>query len=135
MEMVERASLTSLRFAHRGGESDVEAEVARLRRAERAGEVDYNYVLYAGRKPRGAAADVPGSRLFLNPALRSVVAGWRLFPLTVDSRLGFENPPLDRATRTFLRRFREPVAVERLGKDDLTRAEPLVAAAFLIYVR
>ncbi|MSM40032.1 MAG: methyltransferase domain-containing protein [Geobacter sp.] len=134
MELLEGAGLTPLLFTHSKASPDVAAEVERLRRAEREGAIGHNYTLLAGKEPRGAAPSVAGSRLLLNPALQRAVSGFRLLPLRIDGRLGSANPCLDRAARRFLRRFREPVAVERLTGAELALAKRYCDALFLFCV-
>jgi SAM-dependent methyltransferase len=134
LEMTEAVGLTPLLFAHPGAVRDVAEEVLRLRNGEMAGEICHNYLLYLGKRPRGAAPVEPGARLMLNPVLQKVVAFPGLLPHRVDNRLGFANPALDNAARRFLRRFREPVAVASLSRSDLDRVMQFHDALFLVSI-
>jgi hypothetical protein len=59
----------------------------------------------------------------------------RLFPVSVDSRLGSVNPVLGRGERCFLRRFAQPVEISGMAAADLRRAEEYLRAMFLFCVR
>lgn len=131
MELLERTGLTPLLFTHHKASPDAATEVERLRRAEREGTIGHNYTLLVGKTVRGGSSWGTGSRLLLNPALQRAVSGFRLLPLRIDGRLGSANPCLDRAGRRFLRRFREPVAVELLTEAELSLAKRYCDALFL----
>lgn len=135
MEMAAKAPLEPLLFAHRGALPDIGAEVERLRKCEASGEVNWNYTLYLGKSPAGERQLAAGSRLVLNPVLRRVVSGVRIFPLTVDARLGSVNPVLSLYARRFLRRFLDPVPVAEMNREDLQTAGQYLSAMFLFCVR
>lgn len=135
MTLVSASSLTPLRFAHPGALPEIPAELERLRTAEAEDEIYFNYVLYLGKNCRGPAPVGNGSRLLLNPALRRAVSRPRLFPLSVDGRLGSVNPVLGRGERRFLRRFVRPVPVGELDAGDMVKAEPYLNGLFLFAVR
>jgi hypothetical protein len=51
------------------------------------------------------------------------------------ARLGFANPALDRAARRFLRRFRSPVSVKELSREEMATARVYLDAHFLMAFR
>lgn len=130
--LVDAAGLTPLRFAHAGALSDPEDELIRLRSLEREGALDHNFLLYLGKRGGGTACRVEDGLLVLNPVIAAALATPRIRSLTVAPRLGCPNPPLDRATRRFLRRFREPVPASSLTGPELALAEEFVRALFLL---
>ncbi|WP_041970655.1 bifunctional 2-polyprenyl-6-hydroxyphenol methylase/3-demethylubiquinol 3-O-methyltransferase UbiG [Geobacter sp. OR-1] len=135
LAMAEKAGLTPLLFAHPGAVKDVGAETERLRQEERSGGVYYNYVVYLGKRPRGTAPPEKESLLFLNPVLRRGMGMFGLRTLRIDPRLGCENPPIANAARRFLRRFRDPVAVESLSGNDVDRAMTYFDPLFIVTFR
>ncbi len=132
--LVDDAGLTPLRFAHAGALPDPEEELERLRGLEREGALDHNFLLYLGKRGGGTACHVEDGLLVLNPVIAAALATPRIRPLTVAPRLGCPNPPLDRATRRFLRRFREPVPVSSLTGPEFALAGEFVRALFLLVV-
>lgn len=134
MAMVAGSSMQPLLFAHPGALPDVEAEVARLRKAEAEGDVYFNYILYLGKNCMGGAPPVAGNRLLLNPALRSAVGVRRIVPVRIDARLGSANPVLGWGERRFLRQFVTPVEVSGLDDAEVRKAEEYLRRLFLFCV-
>ena len=126
MALVGETSLQPLLFAHHGALPDVRAEVERLRRIEREGGDEPNFVLYLGRETAGGCGLASDASLMLNPALRFYVRRWRIARDVIPPRLGRPNPELGFAQKRFLRRFLRPVRV-----SDLSPAERERALAFL----
>lgn len=127
MEAVASAGLTPLLFAHWGALGDPRAEADRVTRLEKSRGMSGNLVLYAGRDPQGECG---GGSVVLNSLLSGCVGVFG--GPVLSSRLGFDNPPLDREGRRFLRRFRTPVRWERLSPDDRLRARPYLDALLLL---
>lgn len=129
LEGVAAAGLTPLLFAHWGALADPLAEAERISRLEKSRGFSGNIILYAGRDPRGECRG--GGSVMLNPLLSGCTG---LFGGPAPTpRLGFENPPLDREGRRFLRRFRTPVPWESLSAEDHLRARPYLHALFLCH--
>jgi SAM-dependent methyltransferase len=129
--LVDAAGLRPLRFAHAGALPDPVDELARIRTLEQQGELESNFVLYLGHRERRETCPVEEGVLVLNPVIAGAVASPRLRPLSVAPRLGCPNPLLERASRRFLRRFREPVAAAALTGAELAQAREFVRILFL----
>lgn len=134
MELVGKSGLVPLRFAHAGALADVTEEVARVRGMERDREAPGNFVLYLGRDPKGTAAG-RAAVYQLNPCLERELFRWRLRPLRIPGRLGWNNEALDASERRFLRRFREAVPASVLSREELARAERYCEGMFLMRYR
>lgn len=132
VDLVAAAGLKPLRFAHSGALPDPADELARLRGLERGGRLDHNFLLYLGKEGGDKAGPIENCMLVLNPVIAGALAFPRLLPLTVAPRLGSPNPPLDRASRRFLRRFRTPVPASSLTGPEIDLAAEFVRALFLL---
>ena len=135
MELVAASGLKPLLFTHRDAVADPVEEVHRLRELDRRRETRANIICYLGRDCSGSVPASPDSCLLLNPALQEAVSPFTLgSPLPID-RLGHLNPPLDRHTRRFLRRFIRPQPEAALTAAERAQAELLIRELFLVRVR
>jgi SAM-dependent methyltransferase len=132
LSLVGQTRLHPLLFAHAGALADSTAEIERLRELDRRRETAINIICYLGLNPK-APCPVEGSVSYrLNPCLFSAVSYPRFRPLQIPPRLGRDNPILDRPARTFLRRFREPIAAESLTPEEKESALRYLEALFLV---
>ncbi|ACH40871.1 SAM-dependent methyltransferase, putative [Citrifermentans bemidjiense Bem] len=131
--LVGESGLKPLIFAHRGALSDPGAEAARIRELEARRESPGNFVLYLGKDAKGGCGE--GGSFRLNPCLAGELSRPHLTPLLIPGRLGEANPPIPRGERSFLRRFKKPVAATALLSEDLTRAKQYADKLFLLRCR
>ena len=132
---VDDAGLKPLRFAHNDAQPDPLVELSRLRKLEQKGTLDHNFLLYLGKKGEGTICPIEDGLLVLNPVIAAALATPRIWPLTVAPRLGCPNPPLDRAARRFLRRFRAPVPASSLTGPELALARGFISSLFLLVLK
>ncbi|GFO69385.1 SAM-dependent methyltransferase [Geomonas limicola] len=135
MDLVQQSSLEPLLFAHRQALQDVQQEVVRIKRMEQGRRSPGNFVLYLGRRTKGAAPDADEARLLLNPCLAGVVGPFSFGSVQCSPRLGRENPVLDGAARRFLSRFRRPVRAGDLSASERKLAGEFCEALFLLRLR
>jgi SAM-dependent methyltransferase len=135
LAVIAQTGLKPLRFTHTGALADPTAEIERLRDLDRRRETLTNIICYLGRDAQGPAELTAGTYLRLNPSLLAAVAPWRLQPERPMDRLGQANLPIDAAARTFLRRFRLPVAMADLAPAEWQEAAHFVAAWYLLACR
>lgn len=135
LEMVSHTNLQPLCFTHRDAMPDPQAEIVRLRDLDKRRETLTNIICYLGLNCRGAAISSENSLLMLNPALNEAVSPLALGSPVPMPRLGRENPPLDRTTRNFLRRFVKPLPEHTLSQSEHDLAQRFVTAMFLVRTR
>ena len=105
LEMVARAGLQPLLFAHPGARESVAEEIVRLRLLEKERRSAGNFVLYLGADAVHPPPSQRDSLLVLNPCLIPAVSRFRLGTVHIPPRIGCENSPLGREERHFLRQF------------------------------
>lgn len=135
LDMVAKTRLKPLLFAHDGAFADPSAEIARLRDLDRRRETGTNIICYLGLDSGGSCPPEGSAMMQLNPCLVPAVSILHLRPVEVMARLGFENPILDRTARRFLRRFRYPVCVKDLSREEMAIAKRFIIAHFLMVFR
>lgn len=135
LELVRQTGLELLQFAHRGALERVDDEVSRIRRLEADRQSCGNFLLYLGHANKKSCQDSGESRLVLNPCLQGVVSPLQLGTVQLPARLGFENPPLGRRVRGFLRSFRTPRAPGSLDDEALAAVNIYKRAMFLLQYR
>jgi SAM-dependent methyltransferase len=134
MEMVSASGLEPLLFAHAGALAEVDREVERIRGLEAEKKSPGNFVVYLGRRVKGACRD-DAAVFRINPCLSQAVGRFRLSPVRIAGRLGHRLEPLGFAARRFLRRFRRPVRAAEMSEEDLARAHAYSDQLFLLRYR
>lgn len=132
LPLCKEAGLTPLRFTHTGARPNPEAEIVRLRELDRRRETLTNIVCYLGRASETRAPLPSPAKLLLNPSLAAAVSRWQLSPVRPMNRLGQENPLIDAAARSFLRKFRLPVEVCSLSDSEKKIAQAYADAWYLL---
>lgn len=130
--LLSACQLKPLLFAHDSALADPDQEVERLRQLDRDRKTPTNIICYLGHAARKPYETGNNTVLLLNPCLDAAVSPCRLRTVQIPSRLGKQNPPLDRSARSFLRQFRTPVSTENLNQTDLQLAHRFQAAHFLL---
>ena len=131
LELVDKAGLKPLLFAHAGARDDVEGEINRLRHMEAQEKAPGNFIAYLGRKTDQPARKQAASLLMLNPCLRKSVGAFNVGTLRILPRLGNSVPSIGGAERRFLRRFQNPLSWDSLSAADQTTAREYLKALFL----
>jgi SAM-dependent methyltransferase len=132
LTIVGQTGLQPLLFAHGGALADPDAEIERLRKLDRLRETPTNIICYLGLDTSGPSSLAGNVLLRLNPCLTGAISPLHLRAVRLSSRLGRDNPLLDRSARAFLRRFRVPISVETLTDEDRKRAGRFWDALFLV---
>jgi SAM-dependent methyltransferase len=132
LEMITKAGLQPLLFAHTKALEDVDDEVGRIRFLEAKRQSPGNFVVYLGRTADCGGLDVPNPVVMLNPCLRRSIGLLSHGTLQVLSRLGHHNPPVGGRERRFLRQFIKPVPWETLSPADRITANIFLKSLFLL---
>ncbi|HPX60601.1 MAG TPA: class I SAM-dependent methyltransferase [Deltaproteobacteria bacterium] len=135
LELMHGAGLTPLLFAHHGALENPVEEIARLREMEARRESPGNFVVFLGRDNSGPCRPTEGTCLLLNPCLQGCVNSLWPGKTSVLPRLGHDTPLLDRGAQKFLRRFRQPVALDTLSVGEQQEAAVYTRALFLLHYR
>jgi SAM-dependent methyltransferase len=133
LELIAKAGLKPLLFAHAKALENVDAEVKRIRLLEAKRQSPGNFVVYLARASDWRHLDINSSVVMLNPCLRDRVGFFGgLGSLQVLPRLGHRNPPVGRRERKFLRRFIKPVPWKALSCADQITANIYLKSLFLL---
>jgi SAM-dependent methyltransferase len=135
LEQAEDSGLQPLLFAHHGALANPECEIERFREQDRLRESMTNIICYLVKAANGPGKPETNAFLRLNPLLEDAVSWFRFGNTTPADRLGRDNPPINPQTRRFLRRFRNPVPVERLSAAEQETAKMFLDAMFLLWYR
>lgn len=135
LEMVGQTGLRPLLFTHADALADPAAEIRRLRELDHHRKTRTNIICYLGHDVKGGALQADSSCLLLNPALNEAVSLFKMGVSVPMNRLGHDNPPLNRQTRCFLRRFIKPVPEGRLDAAEKELAQCFVNELFLVRIR
>lgn len=131
VDMVARADLELLLFAHHDACEMPAEEVERLRAMEKERRSPGNFVAYLGNNVSATRQGCRDGMLQLNPCLKSAVSRFVIGNLEIPARIGIENPVLTHRDRSFLRRFIDPVRGNDLADDDARRADVFKRRLFL----
>jgi SAM-dependent methyltransferase len=132
LSLVGQTRLRPLLFAHAGALADPTAEIERLRELDRRRETATNIICYLGLDAKGPCPVEEKGLLRLNPCISSVVSPLHLHSVEIPPRLGRDNPLLDCSARALLRRFRAPIPVETLTREEKERVRLYQEALFLV---
>ena len=131
LNLLKKAGLKVLRFAHSEALPEVELEEERLRALEREQCSPGNFVIYAVRENHVRVEAAPDSLLQLNPCLSKVVRSLLPGPVEIPARFGGDNSLLSWSERRFLNRFQEPIPLSMLAPGEVEKADTFVQALFL----
>lgn len=140
LELLDATDFEPLLFIHQGALPDVKAEIERVADMENKNELSTNFILFAGRKQDAAMRlkwesikNQQDTVISLNPVIMNSLPLLPLIPLKPESKLGFENPPIDFRGKRSLSKFRKPVKKSGIKyHDDWEWIEQYLKAMFLI---
>ena len=139
LEILDKARLEPILFAHPGALSDVRNEIARIRNIELANELSTNFILFAGRM-EDAEIRLAWSRyrqtqdtfISLNPVIKNSLPLLPFKTLKPGPKLGFQNPPIDFRANRLLSKFKRPVRKSTVEPGVWDAIQPYLKAMFLI---
>jgi SAM-dependent methyltransferase len=132
LDLIRQAGLELLRFAHYGALEHVADEVQRIRLLEGVRQSCGNFLFYLGHDTKKNCRDDEDGYIMLNPCLKRIVGPLHFGPVHLPARLGFENPPLGRHERSFLRSFRSPTTQSSIDPETRAKISIYKSSLFLL---
>ncbi|MBK8534368.1 MAG: class I SAM-dependent methyltransferase [Candidatus Competibacteraceae bacterium] len=140
LELLNATDFEPLLFIHHGALPEVKAEIERVGDMENKNELSTNFILFAGRKQDvvmrlewETIKNHQDTVISLNPIIMNSLALLPLIPLKPESKLGFENPPINFRGKRLLSKFKKPVKKSSIKyHDDWEWIEQYLKAMFLI---
>ena len=140
LELLDATDFEPLLFIQHEALPDVKSEIERLADMENKNELSTNFILFAGRKQDAAmrlrwenVRNQQDTVISLNPVIMDSLPLLPLIALKPESKLGFENPPINFRGKSLLEKFRNPVKKSTVKHhDDWQWIDHYLKAMFLI---
>lgn len=131
LELVKKAGLIPLRFAHHAALLDSSAEIERIRNMELKKESPGNFILYLARNMT-ETINKENSKIIINRCLKPLLGFLHFGSSEISPRLGMENQLISPKERIFLRSFKKEVAWKSLSEETKQKLIPYRNALFLL---
>lgn len=139
LEILDKAQLEPILFAHPGALSDVRDEIARVRNMEMTNELSTNFILFAGRMQDAGIRlawnrhrQTENTLISLNSVIKNSIPLLPFKTLKPGPKLGFENPLIDLEANRLLSKFKRPVRKSNIKSVQWEMLQPFLHAMFLV---